>query len=392
MARIVFFCIPAHGHTNPTLGVVKELTARGHEVLYYSYRPFREKIEAAGATFIGCDEFDAELHLTKEEANRLGSDLALSTRVLVDTTLSLDDMVCREMERLKPDCIVADSMAVWGKAVAKKLGIPFVSSTTTFAFNRHSAKIMKQSFRELVAMILAMPKIQKDLKRLRKKGYPFGNVLELISNDDFTDTIVYTSPEFQPFSETFSDKFAFVGPSVRPAVTALEKTRAKRIYLSMGTVNNDMLPLYQNCIDGLKDTGCQIILSVGSQVEIGAFGALPDNVEVYASVDQIAVLEQTDVFLTHCGMNSVSEALYFGVPLLMLPKTKEQEGVAERVRQLGAGILLEDTSPAAIRQGAESLLEDSFCRKQAEIIAESFRACGGAKAAADKIESCCRSC
>lgn len=41
----------------------------------------------------------------------MGSDLALSTRVLVDTTLSLDDMVCREMEALKPDCIVADSAA-----------------------------------------------------------------------------------------------------------------------------------------------------------------------------------------------------------------------------------------------------------------------------------------
>ena len=41
MARIVFFCIPAHGHTNPTLGVVRELTVRGHEVLYYSNRPFR---------------------------------------------------------------------------------------------------------------------------------------------------------------------------------------------------------------------------------------------------------------------------------------------------------------------------------------------------------------
>ena len=36
MSKIVFFCIPAHGHTNPTLGVVRELTARGHEVLYYS--------------------------------------------------------------------------------------------------------------------------------------------------------------------------------------------------------------------------------------------------------------------------------------------------------------------------------------------------------------------
>ena len=43
MARIVFFCIPAHGHTNPTLAVVRELVSRGHEVLYYSYKPFRER-------------------------------------------------------------------------------------------------------------------------------------------------------------------------------------------------------------------------------------------------------------------------------------------------------------------------------------------------------------
>jgi len=390
MARIVFFCIPAHGHTNPTLGVVKELTGRGHEVLYYSYRPFREKIEAAGAKFIGCDDFDAELHLTKEEASRLGSDLALSTRVLVDTTLSLDDMVCREMDAIKPDCIVADSMAVWGKAVAKKLNIPFVSSTTTFAFNQHSAKIMKQSFRELVSMFLAMPKIQKDLKRLQKKGYPVKNILEIISNDDSTDTVVYTSPEFQPFSETFSDKLAFVGPSIRPAESVVEKTREKLIYISMGTVNNDLLPLYQSCIEALIDTGYQIILSVGSQVEIAAFGTLPEHVAVYPSVDQIAVLEKADLFLTHCGMNSVSEALYFGVPLLMLPKTKEQEGVAERVRQLGAGVLLADSAPETIRQAVETLMKEPCYRKNAQAIADSFRACGGARSAADKIERCCR--
>jgi len=41
--RIVFFCIPAHGHTNPTLGVVRELVSRGHDVWYYSYNIMREK-------------------------------------------------------------------------------------------------------------------------------------------------------------------------------------------------------------------------------------------------------------------------------------------------------------------------------------------------------------
>ena len=390
MARIVFFCIPAHGHTNPTLGVVRELTSRGHEVLYYSYAPFREKIEAAGARFVPCDDFDAELRLTAEEATRLGSDLALSTRVLVDTTLSLDDMVCAEMQRLKPDCIVADSMAVWGKAVAQKLGIPFVSSTTTFAFNRHSARIMKQSFRELLAMLIAMPKIRKDIRRLQAKGYPVKSVLDLIQNDDMTDTIVYTSPQFQPCAETFSDKYVFVGPSIRPAVEKVEKTREKLVYISMGTVNNAMLSLYRSCINALEDSPYQVILSVGHQVDLEAFGPLPEHIAIYPTVDQIAVLEQADGFLTHCGMNSVSEALWHSVPLVMLPKTKEQEGVAARVAQMGAGMHLEATTPAAIRAAIDTVLTVPGYRENAAAVAAGFRACSGVKGAADKIEQCCK--
>ena len=53
--KIVWFCIPAHGHTNPTLGLVKEMTGAGHEVVYFSFEQFREKIEAAGAQFVPCD-------------------------------------------------------------------------------------------------------------------------------------------------------------------------------------------------------------------------------------------------------------------------------------------------------------------------------------------------
>lgn len=48
MATIVFFGIPAHGHTNPTLEVVRELIARGHRVIYYSYDEFREKSSQPG--------------------------------------------------------------------------------------------------------------------------------------------------------------------------------------------------------------------------------------------------------------------------------------------------------------------------------------------------------
>ena len=390
MATNVFFCIPAHGHTNPTLNVVRELKARGHRVVYYSYDEFREKIEDAGAEFVSCNGNDAQLNLTKEEGAKIGADLALSTRVLVDTTLSLDGPVCRDMERLKPDCIVADSMAVWGKAVAKKLGIPFVCSTTTFAFNKESAKIMPHSLKETFSMILSMGKVNAQVKRLQQAGYPVKSVLDLIGSDESVPTVVYTSPLFQPCAETFPEHFAFVGPSIRPARSQVVKTGEKLVYISMGTVHNDMLPLYRACVQAVKGTTWQVILSVGDQVDTQMLGALPENVSVFPSVDQIAVLTAADVFLTHCGMNSANEGLYFGVPLVTLPQTSEQSGVAARAEQLGAGLRLRETTPDAIRAALEKAMDDPSYRENAQKIGASFRAVGGAKAAADCIGRCLR--
>ena len=391
MSKIVFFCIPAHGHTNPTLGVVRELVSRGHQVWYYSYNMMREKIESAGATFVSCDNYDMEQRLSPKDTVRVGKDLAFSTKILVDTTLALDDKVCQEMSELKPDCIVADSMALWGKAVAWKLGIPFVSSTTTFAFNQHSAKVMKQGVGDLVKMIFSIPKTTKQIKRLQSKGYPVKNILDIIGNDDNTHTIVYTSTEFQPCSETFSDKYAFVGPLIRPATIKVEKKKDKLIYISMGTVNNDMMALYKRCLSALADRDYQVIMSVGNLVSIEEFGVLPENISVFTHVDQIAVLQQADVFVSHCGMNSVSESLYFGVPLIMLPQTAEQDGVAERVYQLGAGIKLDKSDASSILGAINKIFADDTYRQKAIKLADGFKRCSGAKGAADKIMQVCES-
>jgi len=389
MSKIVFFCIPAHGHTNPTLEVVKELISRGNEVWYYSYNIMREKIQSTGAKFISCDDYDMEKKLNAKDSTRVGKDLAFSTKLLVDTTLALDEKVCREMEEIKPDCIVADSMALWGKAVALKLGIPFVSSTTTFAFNQYSARIMKQGFKDLVKMLLSMPKTSKQVKRLKDKGFPVNSIIDIIGNDDNTNTIVYTSPEFQPCSETFSEKYAFVGPSIRPSTEEIEKKKEKLIYISMGTVNNDMMPFYRSCISALKETDYQVILSVGNLVSVEEFGEIPENISVYSHVDQVAVLEKADVFVSHCGMNSVSESLYFGVPIVMIPQTSEQKGVAERVRQLGAGIKVDKKKGTAVLNTIKEIWDNENYKKIAVKIAEDFRKCTGAKGAAEKILKVC---
>lgn len=386
--KIAWFCIPAHGHTNPTLGLVREMAAAGHEVIYFSYEQFREKIEAAGARYISCD--DCDLHIDAANGgNRVGKDLAFSIELIVESTLAMDDLVSRIIPELKPDLIVADSMAFGGKLAAMKFGIPYVCSNTTFVFNRYSAKYMGQGMGGLWSTLRAMPKVSRQMKRLREAGYPVKNFLELISNDNETNTIVYTSKEFQPCSETFSDKYCFIGPSVRPVTSPMEKTAEKTVYISMGTVVSDR-EIYKKCIEALCTTDLQVIVSLGETA--GDFTELPDNIQLFDTVDQMAVLQIADAFVTHCGMNSVSEGLYYEVPLVLMPKTPEQMAVARRTNELGAGVLLQPSERTAeeIRKAVEKVLYDDRYKAAASGISDGFKRCGGVKEARTFLETIAR--
>ena len=371
--KIAWFCIPAYGHTNPTLGVVRELTKAGHQVYYFSFEMFREKIEQAGAVFISCDGYDFEME-DKGNADRVGKDKAFATELLVSSTLALDEMTTEKVEEIKPDIIVSDSVAFWGKLVAMKHGLPYVSSTTTFAFNRYSAKYMKESSWDIAKMLVTMPKINKQIKRLREKGYPVKGLLDIVQNDNDTNTIVYTSKYFQPYADSFSDRYHFIGPSIRPIVDPIEKTAEKTVYISMGTVNQNQ-EFYRNCIHALGETDWQVILSMGTNTE--QFDNLPENIQVHETVDQMAVLSIADAFITHCGMNSASEGLYYQVPLVLFPQTPEQGAVAKRTEELGAGIMLESISEEDILHALTEVLTDRTYKDNAIRISDSFHACGG---------------
>ncbi len=380
--KVAWFCIPAHGHTNPTLGVVKELTLAGHQVYYFSFDMFREKIEQAGAVFIACDGYDFDME-DKENADRVGKDKAFATELLVSSTLALDDMTTKVVGEIKPDVIVSDSVAFWGKLTAMKHKIPYVSSTTTFAFNRYSAKYMKETPWDIAKMLFSMPRINKQIRRLQEKGYPVKGILDIVQNDNETNTIVYTSKYFQPCSDTFSGRYHFIGPSIRPITKPFEKTAEKTVYISMGTVNQNR-EFYRNCIDALGQTNWQVIISMGTNTE--HFDHLPENIRIYESVDQMAVLSIADAFITHCGMNSASEGLYFQVPLVLFPQTPEQGAVAKRVEELGAGIGLRSIAQEDIMQALKLVMFEPDYRKSAVIISESFHSCGGVSEAREFLE------
>ena len=388
--KIMWFCIPAFGHTNPTIEFVRELVRRGHEIRYYSFEPFRARIEAAGAAFVPCDRFLPPLTSESEKRLKRISTTEMSVQSF-RTTANMDAMLAREIEAFRPDLVISDSACFWGKLTAMKHRLPLVCSTTTFAFNRYSSKYMRQSPEELADILLGLPRLNREAKRLAALGYPVKSALEIVQNDNDTDTVVYTSPRFQPCSETFdAAHYRFVGPCVRDVAPEPKDGRRPLVYISLGTVINDRPDFYRTCVEALKDAPAEALIACGRDFDPGTLAPLPGNIRIEPSVDQMAVLARTRLFVTHCGMNSASEGLYMAVPELLYPQTGEQRAVARRVEEMGAGRMLPEAAardPRKLRALVMQALGDDTLSKAASAMRDDLRACGGASAAADFVET-----
>ena len=386
MKRIAFFCIPAHGHTNPMLPIAAELVSRGNTVRFYSFNEFKSKIENSGAEFISCDTYLPKL-TKKEETELKNVSVTEMTIQGIRTTLAMDMFLHNEFLSFKPHVVYTDSICFWGKLNAWKHGVPMVVSTSTFAFNQMSSQYMKNSPKELADMIFGLPKISKELKKLKPYGYHVRSALSLVQSDNNTDSIVYTSRHFQPYAESFSKHYAFVGPSVFSKDEPDKEKLRPLVYISLGTVINDRPDFYSRCIEALKDQDADILISCGNVIDIEALGVLPDNVKVYPYVDQPGILSKADVFITHCGMNSVSESLYMATPLVLYPQTSEQRAVARRTIEIGAGFMLTDDSVQGIRSVVQKVLNNASYSIAAKACSEDFRSCIGTAGAAEFIEN-----
>ncbi|MBQ8962915.1 MAG: glycosyl transferase [Clostridia bacterium] len=388
--RIMWFCIPAFGHTNPTVEFARELARRGHDIRYYSFEAFRQRIEAAGAAFVPCDRFLPPLTAESERRLKRVSTTEMSVQSF-RTIANMDATLTRDIEAFHPDLVISDSACFWGKLTAMKHRLPLVCSTTTFAFNRYSSKYMRQSLGELADILLGLPRLNREAKRLAALGYPVKSALEIVQNDNDTDTVVYTSPRFQPCSETFdAAHYRFVGPCVRDVAPEPKDGRRPLVYISLGTVINDRPDFYRTCVEALKDAPAEALIACGRDFDPGTLAPLPGNIRIEPSVDQMAVLARTRLFVTHCGMNSASEGLYMAVPELLYPQTGEQRAVARRVEEMGAGRMLTEAAardPRKLRALVMQALGDDTLSKAASAMRDDLRACGGASAAADFVET-----
>lgn len=214
----------------------------------------------------------------------------------------------------------------------------------------------------------------KQIKFSLKFGIDVYNPINFIYDEQEKLNIVAIFPELQLRAEIFDSSFKFVGCSVPERIRKNEMitdqrlkelmdsfepinpvesinsskliNRNKLIYASLGTVFNNNVFIFDKIIDSIQILNknqsnlfnIKLLISVGkdgylkykNRIKYENF-QLPENVTLMPNVPQIDVLERASLFITHCGMNSTSEAIHYAVPIICLPISADQPFVAWRV-------------------------------------------------------------
>jgi MGT family glycosyltransferase len=303
--------------------------------------------------------------------------------------------VLEQIEGEHFDYMIHDSMFGCGRFLAQILKLPAISSCTSFAHTKDSFESMLEHLsQDITPKTLATIKEDyQNLKTKLKENYDveIGSPYEVFCNPAPL-TIIYTTREFQPSGDTFDPSFKFVGPSIslRPSKGNVDFAEIKGkdlIYISLGTVFNQATEFYKLCFEAFGDSEHKVIMSIGHRTQKAALGKIPKNFIVENYVPQTEVLKEADLFITHGGMNSANEGLYYGVPLLVIPQSADQPMVAQQVVNMGAGkkLQMEHLTAAQLHEAADTILNQPSFRLQVEKTSESFQKAGGYPQAVDEV-------
>ena len=395
MSTTAVLCYPTHGHVAPKLAVVEELGRRGERVIYYSTPRSQARIEATGAEFRPY-AFPYEAFDPTPPTEGLFSDME---RLLNLTKQMLPDLL-GELRALQPDYLLLDSKSIWGNLAGQILGLPAVTLSVVFAlhptlvtveylaprlYGGASAEVLRRALIHLHRYV----ELAQEVDRCYQTHSP--NVVEFLGNPQPLN-IIFTSQLFQLAGEHFDERYQFVGPSIgtRTEATDFDMTELgdePLVYISMGTVFNDLPDFYRACFAALAELPCQVVLSIGRNLDRQTLGEAPANFHLCTYAPQLQILERAALFVTHGGMNSANEGLLYGVPLLVVPQRGDQYMVAARVAELGAGLPLfpHEVTVDRLRERVAYLLADPNFRRQAQQVAQSLRDAGGYQRAADEI-------
>lgn len=317
--HVLMINVPYSGHVNPTIPLTKKLVKAGHQVSYINAEPFRKKIEMTGAVFIPYANYPDKI--SEKEKKQICFQAAYDTAMCLDQPF---------------DILIYEMFFYPGIEIARKKKIPCVRQFAQPAWSEDTWKNTSVLFK-LSSKLLDMQVMGK--KRIADMGLQHHSMADAIIHDRPDLNLVYVPEKFQRNRDSFDASFVFTVPAQKSEKSNLvipyNNMKHPIVYISLGSMISSRA-FYRKCIKAFEEKNFSVILNTG-RINPGSLGKIPDNIYAYSFVPQIEVLEHADVFLTHCGMNSINEALCAGVSMVAMPILNDQPENAKQIVNLGLG-------------------------------------------------------
>lgn len=199
----------------------------------------------------------------------------------------------------------------------------------------------------------------------------------------------------QPYRDDVPGVARFLGSSLRlepndaQFSAALTRLRADlpTVYVSLGTFLSAREDVINQIVGALRKLAVNVILASGV-ADRTAWGTLPDNWVAQPVVPQLAALRRADLAISHGGNNTVTEAVTFGVPLLIGPMSSDQFDNAADVEDAGVGRVFapNDVSVNVLAKQIEESLADTDRREAVHALSMALNDRSGPNRAADYLE------
>ncbi|MDX6370907.1 MAG: hypothetical protein QOG93_2409 [Gaiellaceae bacterium] len=363
--RVLCTAVASAGHVNPLLPLARALAAVGHDVTVASGPRAVAGAKPAGLQLVeaGLDEHEMATQAAERLQHLPPSTRGIAMFATIAAPALLGDLLS-QLDRLSPDLVINEEGEWGGPVLAAVAGVPAVTQGW-------GAPLWSEDELEAIDSATAPLWREHDVTATSPAGL-FDHLYidpcpPLLQSPRATQVIQHRrTTRFEPFDS---------GDAAPPWL----ETRDPRplVYATLGTVPtfNTAPQLLEALMQGLGELDVDAVVTVGSNNDPDDLQPRPENVRVERHLSQVQVLSRSSLAITHGGAGSTLAALTFGLPLLLLPRgAPSQQRLAARCAELGAALVLDPnhTTPAAIRDATERLLDNPNYRASAHRIRESI--------------------
>ncbi|MHB9864388.1 macrolide family glycosyltransferase [Streptomyces sp. YIM S03343] len=374
------------GHVAPSLGPARELIARGHRVTYVVDERFAALVEETGARAVTYPSARGDFYRAADPSpDQLAEE---GYALLVDTIRTVFPAALAALAEDAPDVVLYDFENVAaGRVAARVLGalpvqmFPSHAANETFSLRRQMWDHGHPRLADGAAALIAfMGEHGIGLDEMGRYGTEWDE-----------HNLVFLPREFQIDGDGFDDRFAFVGPTVTDAPPGRWTPPAdghRTALVSLGTEAGDRGDFFRTCATAFDPAEWHVVMTLGRGADRSRLEPLPPHIEVHEWLPHPAVLPYADVLVCHAGMGSLMEALYYGTPVVAIPRAHELDLSATRLEECGVGRALPRKALDATTLAATvtDLLDDPRTPAALTRMREAVRGAGGARRAADLIE------